>query len=178
MEQINAIIFFIVSIIAIFSSIAVVLTKRIMNSVFFALICFVCFGFLFFSLNALFNGVIQISIYGIALSILFAIAIMITNIQNEENQKIKLSPRTFLAICGIIMICSSIIIFIKETVKYDFSLQTYINSSHLLTSLDNTKQLSSEIMTHNLYSFELMGVYLLIVLIGIAVLMTFKGESK
>lgn len=178
MEQLNAIIFYIISTIIIFSSIAVIFTKKIMKSVFFALVTFICFGLLFFFLNALFNGVIQISIYGIALCILFAIAVMLTNNNEEETHKIKFSPTIILAFSGVIMILSSILIFLKETMMYDSVFKTYINSSHILTSLDNTKQLSSELLTHNLYSFELLGLYLLIVLIGILVLLTFKGESK
>ena len=178
MEQLNAIIFYIISAIIIYSSIAIILTKKIMKSVFFALITFICFGFLFFCMNALFNGVIQISIYGIALCILFAIAVMITNTNTEETNKIRFSPRIILAFLGIIMIISSILIFLKETMVYDYIFSTYINSSHLLTNIDNTKQLSSELLTHNLYSFELLGLYLLIVLIGILVLLTFKGEFK
>ena len=178
MEQLNAIIFYIISAIIIFSSIAVIFTKKIMKSVFFALVTFICFGLLFFFLNALFNGVIQISIYGIALCILFAIAVMLTNNNEEETHKIKFSPTIILAFSGVIIILSSILIFLKETMMYDSVFKTYINSSHILTSLDNTKQLSSELLTHNLYSFELLGLYLLIVLIGILVLLTFKGESK
>ena len=180
MEQLNAIIFYIISVIIIFSSIAVIFTKKIMKSVFFALVTFICFGLLFFFLNALFNGVIQISIYGIALCILFAIAVMLNNNNNneEETHKIKFSPAIIFAFLGVIMILSSILIFLKETIMYDSVFKTYINSSHILTSLDNTKQLSSELLTHNLYSFELLGLYLLIVLIGILVLLTFKGESK
>ena len=178
MEQLNAIIFYIISAIIIFSSIAVIFTKKIMQSVFFALVTFICFGLLFFFLNALFNGVIQISIYGIALCILFAIAVMLNNNNEEETHKIKFSPAIIFAFLGVIMILSSILIFLKETMMYDSVFKTYINSSHILTSLDNTKQLSSELLTHNLYSFELLGLYLLIVLIGILVLLTFKGESK
>ena len=178
MEQLNAIIFYIISVIIIFSSIAVIFTKKIMKSIFFALVTFICFGLLFFFLNALFNGVIQISIYGIALCILFAIAVMLTNNNEEETHKIKFSPAIIFAFLGVIMILSSILIFLKETMMYDSVFKTYINSSHILTSLDNTKQLSSELLTHNLYSFELLGLYLLIVLIGILVLLTFKGESK
>ena len=178
MEQLNAIIFYIISAIIIFSSIAVIFKKKIMKSVFFALVTFICFGLLFFFLNALFNGVIQISIYGIALCILFAIAVMLTNNNEEETHKIKFSPAIIFAFLGVIMILSSILIFLKETMMYDSVFKTYINSSHILTSLDNTKQLSSELLTHNLYSFELLGLYLLIVLIGILVLLTFKGESK
>ncbi len=178
MEQLYAILFYITALLIIFTCLAVIFTKKIMHAVFYALICFFCFGILFFALNAPFNGAIQMSIYGIALSILFAIAITVTNYRNEEKLKIKFTPRFFICITGIIMIFSAVIVFLKETINYEPALMMYINSSHILTSPDNIKQLSSELLTHNLYSFELLGLYLLIVLIGIAVLLTFKGETK
>lgn len=103
---------------------------------------------------------------------------MLTDYKNEENHKIKLSPRLFLILFGISMIISSTIIFIQETINYEPSLHTYIHSSSLLTSFDNLKQLSIELLTNNLYAFELLGVYLLIVLIGISVLLAFKGDSN
>lgn len=178
MEYIHGIIFYIISIAIIISGIFVIFSKRIMNAVFSSLICFICFGLLFFALNSPFNGVVQFSIYGIALTILFAISIMLTDYKNEENHKIKLSPKLFLILFGALMIISSTIIFIKETINYEPSLYTYIHSSSLLTSFDNLKQLSVELLTNNIYAFELLGVYLLIVLIGISVLLAFKGESK
>ncbi len=178
MEQINTIIFYIISALVIFTSLAVIFTKKIMNSVFYALICFFSFGFLFFSLNAPFNGAVQMSLYGIVLCILFTIAIMITNYKTEKIQKIKISPRLFLCILGALMIISSVTIFLKETSKNEPSFMMYLSSCEILTSTDNLKQLSSELLTDNLYSFELLGLYLLIVLIGIAVLLTFKGETK
>jgi len=178
MEQINAIIFYITAFTAIFTCWAVIFSKRIIHAVFYSIICFFCFGFLFFLLNAPFNGVVQMSVYGIALSILCTIAIMLTNYKNETSEKFKISPKFILASAGLIMISVSVITFIKETMNYEPSWDLYINSSHLLTSPDNTKQLASELLTHNLYSFELLGLYMLIVLIGIAVLLTFKGETK
>lgn len=178
MEQINALFFYITSIIIIITSCSVVFSKRIINAVFAALICFFCFGFLFFSLNAPFNGAIQMSIYGTALSILFTIAVMVTNYKKEEEHKIKLSPELFLSTAGLIMISSAVIFFLNETMRYEPYLSAYLNSSQILTSTDNTKQLSSELLTHNIYSFELLGLYLLIVLTGIAVLLKFKGETK
>ena len=69
MEIINAVLFYIAALMLIISSIMAIISTRIMNSVFFATAAFFLFGFLFFALNAPFNGVIQISIYGIALSV-------------------------------------------------------------------------------------------------------------
>lgn len=178
MEHINAILFYIIAIITILSSCAVIFSKKIMNAVFSALICFFCFAFLYFSLNAPFNGAVQMSIYAIALTILFTIAVMLTNYKNEQKQEAKLPPRLFLAAAGLIMITVSIIFFLKETMYYEPYWSMYLNSTHILTTSDNIKQLSSELLTHNIYSFELLGLYLLIVLIGISVLLTYKGETK
>lgn len=177
MEYIHGIIFYLISILIILCGLFTIFSKKIMNAIFYALVCFIGFGFLFFALNAPFNGVVQFSIYGIALTIVFAIAIMLTNYKNEQIQKIKISPKFLLILLGIAMICSSTIIFIQETIKYDPSLHTYVHSSSLLTSFDSLKQLSIELLTNNIYSFELLGIYILIVLIGISVLLSFKGDS-
>ncbi|MCD7740561.1 MAG: NADH-quinone oxidoreductase subunit J [Candidatus Gastranaerophilales bacterium] len=170
--------FYLISAVIIITSIAVIFTKKIINSVFFALICFFGFGFLFFALNAPFNAAVQMSIYGCALSILFTIAIMITNYTNEQIQKIKFSMRLFLCFSGVLMIAFSIILALRETLISEPMLMMYFKSSDILITGDNIKQLSSELLTRNIYSFELLGIYLLIVLIGIAVLLKFKGETK
>ncbi len=184
MEIINAVLFYIAALMLIISSIMAIISTRIMNSVFFATAAFFLFGFLFFALNAPFNGVIQISIYGIALSVLFVTAIMLTDYKNENKTKNKIYPGIFLIISGIFMIVYAIIYFIRETIFYDINIRQYIFSSHILTSLDTTKQLSSELLRHNLYSFEILGIYLLIAMIGISALLIFtpyiplKNEEK
>lgn len=177
MEYIHGIIFYLISIIVVLSGLFIIFSKKIMNAVFSSLICFIGFGFLFFALNSPFNGVVQFSVYGIALTVLFSIAIMLTDYEKENEQKIKVTPKFFLILFGIAMIISATIIFIQETVKYDVSLFTYLHSSNLLTSFDNLKQLSVELLINNIYAFELVGIYLLIVLIGISVLFAFKGDS-
>lgn len=177
MENINPILFYITALIIIFSSLMTITTKRIMYSVFYAFICFFFIGLIFFSLNAPFIGSIQISIYAIALSILFVIAIVLTNYKNEIKAENKIKPRYLLSIFAVIIISSSILISIKETAKYDSSFMLYINSPHLLTSIDNTKQLATELLMHNLYSFEILGIYILIALIGISTLLAFRGDK-
>lgn len=178
MNILYSIIFYITAFFIVISSILAVISKRIMHSVLYALISFVLIGFLFFALNAHFIGAVQISIYGIALSILFAIAINLTDYSRENEQKIKITPRFFLSILGCILICSSIIFTIIETANYDLNFAQYLHSSHLLTSLDTSHQLSLELLTKNTYPFEMLGIYLLTALIGIAVLFIFKGGKN
>lgn len=164
---IQTIIFYTTAILLICACLLTVISKKVMHSVLYALISFILCGFLFFALNAPFLGAIQISVYGIALSILFVIAINLTNCTKEDE--IKVSPRLFLVISGVFMLCSAILTMMKE------SRLEYLHSSYLLTAFDNSKQLSSELLFHNLVAFELLGLYLLTALIGISVLLVFKG---
>lgn len=150
-----------------------VISKKIMHSVLYSLIAFILVGFLFFALNAPFIGALQISVYGIALSILFAIAISLTNYKKKEN--IKINKRFFLALIGTFSIVFSIILLLKESFKYDKIFAQYINNSHALTSIDTSHQISTKLLQHNILSFELLGLYILIALIGVSVLLVFKG---
>lgn len=177
MNILNSIIFYTIAILLIVMSILTVFSKRIIHSVFFALVCFILTGFLFFALNAPFIGVVQISIYGIALSILFTIAVNLTDYKNEIFQKIKITPKFFLTVSGLLMIIFSATAAIIQTAKYDSSFFEYLFSKHLLTSFDSSIQLSSELLYHNYFAFEILGIYLLAALIGIAVLFAFKGEQ-
>lgn len=170
---INTIMFYITAIILICACVMTVFSKRIMHSVLYSLIAFILVGFLFFALNAPLIGALQISVYGIALSILFSIAINLTDYKKEEN--IKASPRLFVAIISSIIIAGSIIVFLKESIKYDKIFGQFIKNSHLLTPIDTSNQISNELLQNNLLSFELLGLYLIIALIGISVLLVFKG---
>lgn len=164
---IQTITFYTTAILLITACFFAVISKRIIHSVLFSLVCFLLCGFLFFALNAPFIGAIQISIYAIALSILFAAAINLTDYKREEN--IKISPQFFTAIIGVFMLCFAIIFALKN------SSIAYLYSGHLLTSPETAKQISSELLTHNPIAFELLGIYLLTALIGISVLFVFKG---
>ena len=175
METINSVLFYIISAVITLSAVFVVISKKIINSIFFSLICFFLIGLIFFSLNAPFNGVIQISIYTSALSILFIIAASVTNYSQENKIQAGIKPRYLLVVAGTIMIFISVLFVIKETIKYDFVLGKYINSPAILTTYGTTKQLSAELLRHNVYQFELLGVYILLALIGISVLLVFKG---
>lgn len=178
MNLLHTTIFYITAFLLIISSFLAIISKRIMHCILYALISFILTGFLFFALNATFIGAVQISIYGIALSILFAIAINLTDYSKETEQKLKLSPRFFLSIIGTFLICSTIIFMIIETANYDFNFAQYLYSNHILTSLDTSHQLSLELLNKNTYPFELLGIYLLTALIGIAILFVFKGSKN
>lgn len=176
MEIINSLLFYIESITLIISVILTITAKRIMNAVLYSLICFFIIGLLFFSLNAPFNGSVQISIYGIALSIIFAIAITLTDYKTEKNSSLKQFKFRYLTIItASIMIITATIAIINNTIQIDTELYQYFNSSHILTPIGNTKQLAIELLKNNFYPFELLGIYLLTVLTGISVLYSFKG---
>ena len=175
MEIINGLLFYITAFLMTVFSVMTLISRRIMHSVLYALIVFILFGLLYFSLNAPFNGVVQISIYGSALSIIFVIAIMLTNYNTENKEKYIFKPSHLLALTGILLISLSFVFFLKETVTIDWNIAGYLNSDYKLTDFSNLKQFSSEMLVKNIYPFELMGIYLLTALTGISLLLSFKG---
>ncbi len=177
MDILNGIIFYIISILITIITISVILSKKIINSIFYSFIVFFLFGILFFSLNASFNAVMQIALYSSALSIIFVIEVALIDFSSEKNDKFKLKPYHIFSFAGIILLCISIIVFYRETVKYDYVFASYLDSVYKLTDFSNIYRLSSEIMKNNIYSFELTGILLLIVLIGVSVLFSLKGDK-
>ena len=175
MEIINGLLFYIIAFVMTVFSVLTIISRRIMHSIFYSLIVFILFGLLYFSLNAPFNGVIQISIYGSALSIIFVIAIMLTNYNTENKGKYTFKPNHLLALTGILLISFSFVFFLKETLNIDWNITEYLHSDYKLTDFANLKQFSREMLVKNIYPFELMGIYLLTALTGISLLLSFKG---
>ncbi len=175
MEIINGLLFYIIAFVMTVFSVMTIISRRIMHSIFYSLIVFILFGLLYFSLNAPFNGVIQISIYGSALSIIFVIAIMLTNYNTENKEKYNFKPSHLLALTGILLISFSFVFFLKETLNIDWNITEYLHSDYKLTDFSNLKQFSSEMLVKNIYPFGLMGIYLLTALTGISLLLSFKG---
>lgn len=173
MNIINSISFYITAILLILFTILIIVSKKMMNCIIYSLIVFFLTGLIFISLNAPLNGTIQICIYVVAMSILFAISVMFTNYKTETYSKIKLSR--ILTIIAAVMIVYVIITALNNINQYDLAFNQYLNSPHILTYGNNTKQLCSELLIHNTLSFEILGLYLLTALTGICVLFTFKG---
>lgn len=148
----------------------------------YSLICAVCVFFaaagIYFILGADYNAVIQIAIYGVAIPILFILAIMFTSDKLDKKTYITFQPRFFFSFLGLGALFLSLIYLIAT------SLSLNSNSAWILqkqTMFINKYQmfnaLSDGFFTNYALAFELFSVLLLIVIVGISTLNLVKEKT-
>ena len=141
----------------------------------YSLICAVCVFFatagVYFLLGADYNAVVQIAVYGIAVPILFVLAIMFTSDKLDKQTYLTVKPRFFLSFFGLGVLFLSLIYLIATSLSLssnsDWIMQKqtmFINKYQMFSAL------STGIFVNYALAFELFSVLLLIVIIGISTL--------
>lgn len=177
MELLSSVLFFIISGTLIVSALGVIFSPRIIYSILFSFIAFICVAFIYFMLNSPFNAAVQIAIYGVAVSILFIFAVMMCGYHKEKNLYIAIAPRTLLSASGLFFIFLSFVVFAIEDYKGD-ALKSFLSAT-IPSVIDTTVAISKGIFTDYIFAYELLSIFLLIAIIGIGAILAFKrGEEK
>lgn len=177
MEILSQILFYIVSSMLIVSAIGAIFAPRIIYSVVCAFVAFISVGFIYFMLNAPFNAAVQIAIYGVAVSILFIFSVMMTGYHKEKNLYVAIAPRTLLAMVGLFFTFVAILIFMAED-SLD-NIDCLVTTQRMSSLFDTTLSLAKGLFTNYIFAFELLSIFLLVAVVGLGVILTFKrGEEK
>lgn len=177
MEILSPILFYITAFGLLGAAVAVIFSPRIIYSIVSAFIAFVLVGFVYFMLNAPFNAAVQIAIYGVAVSVLFIFAVMMTGYHKEKNLYIAIAPRTLLAMCGIFFTFLSMVIFAVEDSRQD--ILNALTTANISSVFDTTTSISKSLFTDYIFAYEILSVFLLIAIIGIGAILTFtRTEEK
>lgn len=164
--------------VTIFFAVLSILSVRIL----YALLCAVCVFFatagLYFLLGAEYNAVIQIALYGLAIPILFVLAIMFTSDKLDKKIYLTLKPRLFFSFLSIGILFLSLIYLIATSLNLNSNLawimekQTmYINKYQMFNAL------SDGFFVNYVFAFELFSVLLLIVVVGLSTLNLIKEKA-
>lgn len=155
-----------------------IFSLRILYSLLAAVCVFFATAGIYFILGADYNAVVQIAIYGVAIPILFALAIMFTSDKLDKKTYITFKPRFFFSFLGIGGLFLTLIYLIAT------SLSLNSNSAWILekqTMFINKYQmfnaLSEGFFVNYALAFELFSILLLIVIIGISTLNLVKEKS-
>ncbi len=150
---------------------------RILYSLLAAILVFFATAGIYFLLGADYNAVIQIAIYGIAIPILFVLAIMFTSDKLDKSTYITIKPRLFFSFFGLGILFLSLLYLIF------ISLNLSSNSAWLLdkqTMFINKYQMfyaiSNGFLVNYVYAFELFSLLLLIIVVGISTLNLLKEK--
>ncbi len=167
MELINISAFWLTAVVLVITSLLAVFLPKISYSIFFGFLTFIFFGLLYFLLNAPFNAIAQISIYGVTFSVLFVFAIMLTNTPKDDKKYLFISKRLFLTLLGVFLIIFSLLGIIRQDMN--FGLSEFLNPQGYLIADSSTSLqiLGNSLFTKYLFSFELLSVLLLIGVVGV-----------
>lgn len=151
---------------------------RILYSLLSAVLVFFVTAGIYFLLGADYNAVVQIAIYGIAIPILFALAIMFTSERADKKTYLTLQPRFFFGFLGAGILFMSLIYLIATALGLNsneawiLSKQTmFINKYQMFNSI------AEGFFTNYGYAFELLSILLVVVVVGVSTLNLIKERS-
>jgi len=155
-----------------------IFSMRILYSLLSAVCVFFATAGIYFLLGADYNAVIQIAVYGIAIPILFVLAIMFTSDKIDKKTYLTIQPRFFFSFLGLGALFLSLIYLIATSLSLssnsDWIMQKqtmFINKYQMFSAL------STGIFTNYALAFELFSVLLLIVIVGISTLNLSKEKT-
>ena len=148
----------------------------------YSLLCAVCVFFatagVYFMLGADYNAVIQIAVYGIAIPILFVLAIMFTSDKLDKKTYLTIKPRFFFAFMSLGALFLSLIYLIATSLSLSSNSGWIMQKQTIfINKYQMFKALSDGIFTNYALAFELFSVLLLIVIIGISTLNLTKEKT-
>lgn len=177
MDIISCISFWITAIVIIISALLTIFSPKTSFSVFFGFITFLLFSFLYFQLGAPFNGAVQIIIYAVTMSILFAFAIMLTNFPKDEKKYLFISPRLLLSLIGIALIFFAVIGIINQDMSFGLREFLLTDANNLADPSTSIQILGHTLFTNHILAFEILSVLLLAGVVGVYVLVS-KSEKE
>ncbi len=152
------------AILAVASSLVVVLQRRAVYSALALIVCFASMAILFFQLGAQFIGAIQIIVYAGAIMVLFLFVIMLLDPQSEIFGANRLK-RLFLF--GLPLALLFFAIVASRILRED---SWAMPGPMSLSLVENTKEVAHSLFRQYLLPFELTSILILVAVIGAVVL--------
>lgn len=174
---IHSIFFYFFSLITVFSSLLVILSRNTVNSVFFLILCFISVGSLFIMIGAEFLGMIMLIVYVGAVAILFLFVVMMINIAGQTYSKksqFEIKKHVPIGILFSIILLLELFVIIggwKYKDKFVLSKDIMINPA-----MSNTKAIGTVLYTDYILLFQISGMILLLAMIG-AIMLTFRKRE-
>jgi len=171
-EIISCLSFWATAFLLVITSLLTVFSPKISFSVLFGFITFFLFSMLYFQLSAPFNGAVQIIIYAVTMSILFAFAIMLTNTPKDEKKYLIISPRLLLTVVGLALISFAVFGTIRQDMNLGFLEFLPVISENMADSSASVVVLGETLFTKFVFAFEILSILLLIGVVGVFVFVT------
>jgi NADH-quinone oxidoreductase subunit J len=160
--------FYLFSIVAIFASVMVLMSKKPIHSVLFLTLAFVSIAGHFILLNAQFIAIVNIIVYAGAIMVLFLFTVMLLNL----NVATELKKSNVLTISAVIAAGLLFLTITAASKKMDL---TY-NPDQVITQIGLVKNLGKILFTDFRLPFEVSGILFLSAMVGAVMLGKKTGD--
>lgn len=155
-----------------------IFSRRILYSLLAAVCVFFATAGVYFILGADYNAVIQIAVYGIAIPILFVLAIMFTSDKLDKKIYITAKPRLFFSFLGLGVLFSALIYLIATSLSLNSNAAWVIQKQTMfINKYQMFSAISDGFFINYVVAFELFSILLLIVIVGISTLNLLKEKT-
>lgn len=176
-EILNTVIFYLCAFLVVVGAVFTILSNRIIYSLFFAVIVFFCTGIVFYLLNAEYNAIVQIAVYGVAVPILLALAIMFTDYKIDKDIYLAFSPRFIFTITAsvlFVLTLFNIMLISSSVIEWLFTPQSSVD----INRYEMFNAISNGLYMKFFFSFELISLIILTVIVGLSTLNLRKGKKR
>ena len=174
----HSLFFYFFSIIAVFASIMVTVSRNAVYSVFFLILVFISISILFIMIGAEFLGMIMLIVYVGAVAVLFLFVVMMLNITEQltkrSSRKGLINNISVGSIVGVIIFLELLVVVGGWKYKGTFVPLSTIN---LNLDISNTHALGNILYTDYIHLFQISGMILLVAMIG-AITLTFSKREN
>ena len=161
--NITQILFWFLSVVALFSALMVITSKNPVHSVLWLIVTFFSISGHYILLNAQFLAIVNIIVYAGAIMVLFLFVIMLMNLNNEsEPQKNR-----WLKIAGAIAGGSLLLVLVAALKNSDIRQQQAVVNEG---SIGLIKNLGKELFTNYVVPFEISSILFLSAMVGAVVI--------
>ena len=176
--QAHSVFFYFFSLITVFSSFMVIVSRNTVYSVFFLILVFVSVSVLFIMIGAEFLGMIMLIVYVGAVAVLFLFVVMMLNVTEQivkrSSRKGFINNISVGSIVGIIIFLELLVVVGGWKYKDIF---VSLSNAEFNNNLSNTHALGNILYTEYIHLFQIAGMILLIAMIG-AITLTFSKREN
>lgn len=173
MDIIEAIIFYILVFLAMFSAIGAIFFHKIIHSILCAFITFLCVGLLFFALELPYLATVQIALFAIGMSVLFVFALLLTGKDNLHQESVSYSPKMLFSFLGIVLI----VLFLAVAIKFGSFFQDGLSIVQNCI-MPSSKEISIDMFVNYGAPFVFVSFLFLAVVLGLGVITSNKNGGK
>ena len=152
------------------SLIVLALMSIFSNKVVYSLVAAICVfflsGLIFYLLGAEYVAVVQLAIYGLAVPIILAFALMFTNTR-RENESVNLAPRRYVIYFAIGLLVLSLVYLVLISFNV-FQTPVFAPMQESVNSIRVFDALSNGFLKSYIIAFELVSVLIFAVVVGVS----------